>query len=430
MWQRLAYGRQGLQVQLPDDATVVAPSRQSAHPAPLAAVRHALAHPCGQPPLGALLQPQSKVTVVHCDGTRPMPAPLILEALAELFAQAQLPDENVTLLNALGSHRENTPAELQAIVGEKALARFQSVQSVATDRESMRLVGHLHTGVPVELHRAYVEADIRILLGFIEPHFFAGFSGGPKAVVPGVASLPTIMGVHAAALVGHPDATWGVLDGNPLWMALREAAGLAPPTTIVNVALNRDKELTAVWAGELDSAHRQGVAYVKEHAMQSVREPFDIVVTTNSGFPLDQNLYQTVKGMSAAARVVRSGGAIVVAAECSDGIPAHGAFFEIVQAGGTPAGVQAVVEAAGYQRIDQWQAQVLAMICRRARVFLYSAGITPEQARAMMLTPIADVSATVASLAAQVAAETGRPARIGVLPEGPQTLPYLVTSGG
>lgn len=427
MLVKLTYGQGSLAVDVPDSAQVIEPRYEAPLSEPLGALRVALAEPIESPPLRELLRPTHRVTVVHCDGTRPMPNSLVLAALGEEFTAAGLPDSHITLLSALGTHRENTPEELEQILGSEALRRYHSLQSRSTDRSAMRQVGRLRDGMPVELHHAYVEADVRILLGFIEPHFFAGFSGGPKPVVPGVASQQTVQHAHRAQLVAHPQATWGIRDGNPLWEVLYEAATLIPPTFIVNVALDKEKRITRVFAGSLDGAHRRGCEYVKERAMSRVPAPFDIVVTTNSGFPLDQNLYQTVKGMSAAARIVKPGGAIVVAAECADGIPDYGEFRALVLEGGSVEGILRLVQSPGFCRADHWQAQVLAQVLQKARVYLYSAGVGGEEARAMLLEPVDDVSAAVRNLAEAAETAAGRPARICVIPEGPQTIPYLAT---
>ena len=421
----LAIGRDGLHVRIPDGAHAIEPQFEPALPAPLEAVRQALAKPLGTLPLKDLLDSKQRVCIVHSDGTRPMPGELLLTALAEVFSQVGIPDAQITLLNALGTHRPNTREELRELVGEEPLRRYRSEQSRSTDAAAMRAVGRLSDGTTVELHRAYVDADFRILLGFIEPHFFAGFSGGPKSVVPGVASQRVIQHVHRAELVAHPQATWGVLDGNPLWETLYEGACLCPPDFIINVALNKEKKVTAVFAGSLDTAHRQGVEYVRKSAMRAVPKLFDVVVTTNSGYPLDQNLYQTVKGMSAAARVVRPGGAIIMAAECADGIPDHGAFGEIVREAGSSEKILELVHSAGYCRPDQWQAQVLAQVLQKAQVYLYSDGISATQARSMLLEPITDLEQTIRTVAAAHEAATGRPAEICVLPQGPLTIPYV-----
>jgi nickel-dependent lactate racemase len=164
---------------------------------------------------------------------------------------------------------------------------------------------------------------VKILTGFIEPHFFAGFSGGPKGVLPSIAGAESVLSNHGAKMIGNANSTWGVTQGNPIWEEMLEAARMTRPSFLLNVAMNRDKQITGVFAGEMEAAHAAGCAFVKRCAMVPVAEPFDVVITTNSGYPLDQNLYQTVKGMSAANRIVRDGGAIIMAAACADGLPAR-----------------------------------------------------------------------------------------------------------
>jgi len=424
MLVNLAYDRGWLPLEAPPQAVVIEPRYSPPLPSPLAALREALAHPIGTKPLAEILKPWHKVTIVHCDGTRAMPNALVIAALSEVLAAAGIPDSQITLLNALGTHRRNTPEELEALLGAEAIKRYRCEQAVAADTDAHVPVGQLPDNTPVKLHKCYVEADIRILLGFIEPHFFAGFSGGPKLIAPGISSLETIFHLHSPALVGHPKAIWGITAGNPLWETLRAVAALAPPTFIVNVALNRDKEVTAVFAGDLDQAHQAGIAYVRERSMCRVPHLFDIVVTTNSGFPLDQNLYQSVKGMSAAARIVKPGGAIIIAAGCADGIPNHGAFFDIVREGGSPDGILQVISRPGYHRCDQWQAQVLALIRKKARILIYTAGVDEEAARAMMLEPISDIGQAIDRLAKEMAGAVEK-ASICIMPEGPQTIPYV-----
>ena len=185
--------------------------------------------------------------------------------------------------------------------------------------------------MPVWLNRQWLDADVRITTGFVEPHFFAGFSGGPKMVAPGLAGLATTLVLHDARHIGHPNATWGITEGNPVHDDVREIARMTGVTFALDVALNRDQAITRVFAGELLAEHAAACAHVKQTAMRSVTAPFDMVVTTNSGYPLDQNLYQAVKGMSAAACIVKPGGTIICAAECRDGIPDHGEYQDLLQ---------------------------------------------------------------------------------------------------
>ena len=270
------------------------------------------------------------------------------------------------------------------------------------------------------MNRAYVEADKRIVLGFIEPHFMAGFSGGYKGIFPALADLDSIMHYHRAAVIADPQSTWGVLEGNPTQAQIRANGALLPLHFCINVTLNRHREITGFYCGDVLEAHRQGCVEAKATAMIACDRPFPIVVTTNGGYPLDQNLYQTVKGMSAAAQIVQDGGYILTAARCNDGFPSHGNFKRLLVEHGTPQAILDAVMTPGFSVYDQWEAQMLAMILVRARAGLQSE-IPAEDLRHAHVEPVADVSARLAEELDAV----GRDAPVAVLPEGPMTIPYL-----
>lgn len=418
---KLAYGKTGLDLALPDDAnvSVLEPSFVPALPDPLGAVRQALQHPIASPALHDLVTPTQTVAIVFSDLTRPTPNHILLPAvLAELD---HIPPEHITLCNALGTHRPNTDQELCGMLGAEIVERYRIEQNNAFDPSTQVCLGRTSLGHEIWINRAYMEADVKILTGFIEPHLFAGFSGGGKAVMPGMAGQTTVLGNHDARMIGHPKATWGVTWGNPIWEEIREVALKTEPAFVLNVTLNRDKAITGVFAGALDAAHDAGMRFVRQTAMVPIAEPFDIVITTNSGYPLDLNLYQSVKGMSAAAQAVRQGGAIITAAECWDGIPEHGLYKRLLHDARDPADLLRTVLAFDEPRQDQWQAQIQALIQHKADVYLYSDYLTPQQISEALLKPCQDIAATVETLRAAY----GRGARIGVLPEGPQTVPYL-----
>jgi len=266
-----------------------------------------------------------------------------------------------------------------------------------------------------------MECDIRILTGFIEPHFFAGFSGGGKAVMPGLALLETVMNNHNAQNIDHCQARWGVTNGNPIWEDVMDAAKMCLPLFLLNVALNRDKEITAVFAGDLEKAHEQGCAFVKDLSMCPVAEVFDIVITSNSGHPLDLNLYQTVKGMSAAAQIVRQGGSIIIASECWDGIPEHGEYGRLLDEAKNPDGLLEKIRQPGFTIQDSWQAQIHALVCKKADVFLYSHNLSDEQISNAFLKVCRSVENTLAELLRRYGPEVS----ICILPEGPLTIPYV-----
>jgi nickel-dependent lactate racemase len=345
----------------------------------------------------------------------------VLPPLLDEIASAA-PGAEVTVLIATGTHRGNTPAELLEMLGADVLSRVRVVNHDARDAESLVDVGRTVSGVPVTVNRQWVAADVRITTGFVEPHFFAGFSGGPKLVVPGLAGLDTVLVLHDARRIGSARATWGNLEDNPVHADIRACAALAPPHFSCDVLLDAEQRITHVYAGELAAMHQQATATAKELAMCPVEGPFDVVVTSNAGYPLDQNLYQAVKGLAAAERVVRPGGTIVLAAECADGLPAHGLFAELLEASPSRDHLAAQFDPDLPARPDQWQVQVLSRVLAKARVLAYADGLTRAELAAAFMTKIDDLA-----LGIEVAArDAGPDARICYLPEGPLTIPYLV----
>lgn len=416
---RLAYGHDGLEVELPGDrTTVIEPTFVPGLPDAEGAILTALRNPLGSPPLRQIVNASHKVAISVCDITRPMPSETLLPLL--LGELRHVPPENIVILIATGTHRTNTPEELAVMLGEGVVGDYRVINHNGFDEDSLRSIGSTGSGIEVRLNRHWVESDIRITTGFVEPHFFAGFSGGPKMVAPGLAGFPTIMRLHDAAMIGHPNSRFAVTKGNPIHDSIREIARMSSVDFSVDVTINRNKRITSVYAGELFAVHAAACAVAKRLAMQPVDASFDLVLTTNSGYPLDQNLYQAVKGMSAATQVVRDGGTIICAAECSEGIPEHGQYRDILASCGSPAEVLSMIQQPGYERHDQWQAQIQAQIQMKADVLLKSDYLTPQQVAQAHLTPVESIEDAITNC--------GKEARICVLPEGPQTIPYIDTS--
>jgi nickel-dependent lactate racemase len=415
----LQYGREGLDVEIPGtDVTVVEPRFVAGLPDERAAFQEAVRRPLGARPLGEIVKSTDRVAVVIPDLTRPLPSDRLLPWLfAEL---GHVPPERVTIVNGTGSHRANTPDELLSMVGRPVLDLYRVVNHSAHDPGTMLPAGRSADGEVVYLNREYVEADRRIVLGFVEPHFMAGFSGGLKGIFPAVADIASIMRYHDARTIGDPRSTWGLLDGNPTQAVIRHNGSLLPLDFCLNVTLNRKREITRFFCGHPLEAHEAACAFSKATAMVACERPFPIVVTTNSGYPLDQNLYQTVKGMSAAAQIVAPGGFIATASRCNDGFPEHGNFKKLLFDHGSPRAVLDTIESPGFSLYDQWEAQLLALIRLKARVGLLSELPAGDVSRAH-LEPIADVGAAVAFELARI----GENAPVAVLPEGPQTIPYV-----
>jgi len=419
---RLDYGTDGIEVTLPDERiTVIEPVLRPAVPDPHATLMDAIRSPIGCGRLRDVIRPGQRIAISVCDVTRAQPR---RDQLLALFEEMPgVPDTDITIFIATGTHRSNTPAELERMLGRDILSRFRVVNHDSRDQSTLAKAGVTSTGVPVYLNREFLQADVRITTGFVEPHFFAGFSGGPKMVAPGLAGLETVMTLHDAVRIGHPNATWGVTEGNPVHDDVREIARMVGVHFAVDVTLNRDQKITAAFAGDILEQHRAACAYAKETAMRAVPAPFDVVLTTNSGYPLDQNLYQAVKGMSAAAKIVKPGGTIICAAECRDGLPSHGSYGAVLASRPTPEALLAMINAPGYSTPDQWQVQVQAQIQLKAQVLVKTAGLTPDQVRAAHFTPTDDVERAVREALDRVPG-----ASLCVLPQGPQTIPYLAGS--
>jgi nickel-dependent lactate racemase len=416
----LAYGRGYLQVELPADRTsVIEPAAQPGLADERAAVLSALANPIGAKPLAESIREDRTICVVHTDITRATPNERIIPWLLECLEAAGARRENITLLNGLGTHRANTRAELEGMLTAEVVANFRCINHEPENRAAHVQCGTTSTGTPALLNRHFIEADVRIVTGFIEPHFFAGFSGGPKGIMPGIAALETVMSNHGAHHIGDARATFGITDGNPLWEEMRDIALRAGPGFLLNVALNERREITGVFAGDLIAAHRVGIEFVRGSAMQKVEAPFDIVLTTNSGWPLDMNLYQGVKGMAAAARIVRSGGTIILAAECVEGMPPGSPHESLLRSASDGEALLARLARPGFLHAEQWQSQIQALIQRRAEIYVHSS-LPDETIRAAHLLPCADIAA----LIARKLAENPR-SRLAVLPQGPLTIPYL-----
>lgn len=414
----LQYGRDGIDAEIPGDVTVVEPRFVEGLADERAAFLEAVRRPLAARPLAEIVRPGERIALVIPDITRPLPSDRLLPWVLEELGHVA--DRDVVIVNGTGSHRVNTPAELRAMVGGGVAGRYRIVNHDGHDPATLAPAGVGLDGHPVLMNRDYVEADRRIVLGFIEPHFMAGFSGGYKAVFPGVADIGAIMRYHDARMIGDPKTTWGLIEGNPTQARIRHDGALVPVDFCINVTLNRHRAITRFFCGEVLAAHDAGCRYSRETAMVACDRPFPIVVTTNSGYPLDQNLYQAVKGMSAAAQVVAPGGYIATAARCNDGFPAHGNFRALLMDHATPEALLDTILAPGFLLYDQWEAQILANIRLKARVGLLSE-IPDDEVRRAHLEPVADIGAAVAAERARL----GGDAPVAVLPEGPMTIPYL-----
>jgi lactate racemase len=415
---KLAYGRGSLEIQVPDEAVVIESRHLEGLPDERAAVVAALRHPIGTPPLRESVKRSDRVAIVISDITRPTPNhKLVPWLLAELD---QVPRENFVIINGVGSHRANTREELISMLGQEVVDNIKIENHDAFAPDKLVRVGRNSYGSEVYFNKTYVESDFKIVTGFIEPHFFAGFSGGPKGIQPGISGIQTILDFHNARMISHPNSTWGVLDGNLVQDSATQSCLFSKPDFMLNVTLNGAKDITGVFAGDVIIAHRKGCEFVRQHAMCAVDRPFDIVITSNAGYPLDQNLYQTVKGMGAAAQIVSKGGSIISVSECSDGVPDHGNYGKILQMRETPQELMKMICDPGFSMFDQWQVLAQALIQMKADCHLFSR-LDEATVRRAKFIPIGSIEKTLAELISKY----GPGNRVAVMPQGPLVIPYV-----
>lgn len=415
----LAYGRSGIEIDVPDDTLVLTPNNTPGLADEAAAIRAALDHPIGLPPLADWIKPGSTVVVAHSDMTRATPNDRILPVLLAKLEEAGIRREDITLLCALGAHRQQTDAETRALLGDAIVDRYRCLQHDGLNDANLISLGTTSFGHPVRLNRTLVEADYKILTGFIEPHLYAGYSGGPKCVLPGLSGAESVLSNHSVKNLSNPQTTYGVTDGNPLWEEMMETAQRLNNTFLLNVTLNNQRQISGVFAGDLRAAHKEGCEFVRRHCMVKVDAPFDVVVTSNSGYPLDQNLYQGAKGMRAAAQIVRPGGAILLVSACEDGLPQGSNFARLLERAGSLEGARKMLSEPGFGEIDQWGVQIQCMIQEKADVYVFSDGLSEEQIRTALLLPCTNLAEGLKTLPAKY----GR--RMCVLPEGALVIAHL-----
>jgi len=415
----LPYGRKRVAVDIPfPGVTVLEPRFIAGLADERKAFADAVRSPIGSRPLRDIIRPGEKVAVLIPDITRPFPSGRILPWLFDELPGVAPSD--ITIVIGTGSHRACSKPELDEMLGHGVLRRYRVVNHDAHDLKTMLAAGKRDDGASVYMNKEYAGAGRRIIMGFIEPHFMAGFSGGYKAAMPGVADINSILYYHRAEIIADPRSTWGVLENNPTQAIIRRLGALMPVDFCVNVTLNRERAITGFFCGDPLKAHLSGCEFAKETAMTPCARRYPVVITTNGGYPLDQNLYQSVKGMSAAAQIVEEGGLIVAVCECADGFPAHGNFAKLLFEHDSPRAILDTVMKPGFSMFDQWEAQLLAMIRLKAKIALYSALPAADVRRAHM-EPVGNLDNYLAELARRLG--TDGPA--AVMPEGPMVIPYL-----
>ena len=376
-------------------------------------VEEAMANPIGSRPLHELAASKRKCTIIISDHTRPVPSRDILPPMLAQLRQGN-PEIDITLLVATGFHRPTTLAELEAKLGQEIAASEKIVVHDAFDPDSNVKIGILPSGAPLVIDRAAVETDLLVSEGFIEPHFFAGFSGGRKSVLPGVCDATTVLGNHCGEFIASPYARTGILENNPLHIDMVAAAEMANLAFIVNVVIDDDKKTVAAFAGDYREAHAAGVAFLRPYCEVDA-VPGDIVITSNGGAPLDQNIYQSVKGLTAAEASAKAGAVLIMCANLADGTGGEG-FYQSLKNCESPEAHFAQCAATPQDQTipDQWESQILARILMKHRVIFVSRPEMEVTLQEMKLDYAPDLPAAI-TMAKQ---DKGEHAEITIIPNG------------
>lgn len=350
-------------------------------------VKAAMAAPCGSPKLSELAKGKDKIVIIASDHTRPVPSKVIIPFMLAEIREGN-PNADITILIATGCHRGTTRDELVAKFGQRIVDSVKIHVHDCEETAMLTNIGTLPSGGACVVNKLAIEADLLVAEGFIEPHFFAGYSGGRKSVLPGICSKETVLANHCAEFIDSPYARTGILENNPIHRDMLWAAKQAKLAYIVNVVLNEEKKVVYAVAGDAERAHEAGCAFLSEYCGAKAVES-DIVISTNGGYPLDQNIYQSVKGMTAAEAAVREGGVIIMLAAANDGTGGD-EFYRCMQAKDDPADIYAdiMTRGRGETVMDQWMTQILSRILLRASV-VYVSTADPELVRGYHMIPAA-----------------------------------------
>lgn len=421
----MRYGTSTLPMEIPEVNVVGVLEIAESVPLPdeNGAVREAIARPIGSPPLAELAGDRESACIVISDITRPVPNKVILPPLLEVLEQSGIPREKITILIATGIHRPSNAEELETMVGSHIMETYRIVNHFSQKPETQAYLGKTENGTPVYINKTYLEADLKITTGLIEPHLMAGYSGGRKAICPGIASVETMKVMHGPELMEHPKSAVGILDGNPFHKEATEIARMAGVDFNLNVAIDKHRSITGIFAGELVESHRVGAAFVEKQAKVTLPAPADAVVVSSAGYPLDSTFYQAIKGLLTAVEIVKQGGSILLVAACSEGIGSKPFTDLIFKTDDLTAFVQGLYNPANFV-IDQWQLEELAKVARKADIYFYTDGIPYHQRAKLFVHPLKTPQEGIQEILDRYGAD----AQIAVIPEGPYVLAQLEDS--
>jgi len=415
---RLAYGAGEIEIAIPPGHRVDVLEKQNVQPIrdPDAHLRRLLEDPNGTPPLQELARGRGDAVIVVSDLTRPVPNATLLPPILDALRAAGIPMERVVVLVATGLHRPNTPAELDRMLGSELARTLRIAQHDARDAAAHVDLGRTAGGIPIRIDRRLLDADLRITTGMIEPHLMAGYSGGRKAVAPGLAGVETVRVAHGPTML-EGQVGPGIVDGNPLHRDLLEIQRRVGVDFLVNVALDRNRAIAGVFCGDPEAAHAEGMAFVAQESRVCLDTPAELVIVSGGGSPLDSTFYQSIKGISTASSIVADGGAILLCTALREGV-GSASFEKLLRETADPPAFESRLADAEFFAIDQWMVQHLCQAHRRARILLYTDAFPPETVMEWMVEPVETPEAGIAE--ALRGRESG--ARIAVVPQGPYVL--------
>lgn len=414
----LAFGKTGLTVDLPEGFRYKVLEARSAQPLadPQGAIEQGLDHPIGAPAVSELARGKSSAAISVCDITRPAPNRQVLPHLLKRLESAGIPRAGITILIATGLHRPATEGEIREICGEEIASRYRVVNHHARQLSEHRHLGTTVSGTPVYVDERFVSADLHITLGFIEPHLMLGYSGGRKLIAPGLAAQETIKVLHSPRFMREPRAVEGSIEDNPLHRELLEISRMAKHDFLLDVALARNRQIAAVFAGNPVEAHRRGVEFVSRVMLETLDEPVDAAITTSAGYPLDLTFYQAIKGVTAASHIVKPGGKVLLVAACEEGAGAPEFSRMILENPSDRAFLEQLPRVP--VEVDQWQLEKLALVTAQKEVLYYVPGLAAEYQKAVWGRAFPTAAGAIAALAASLPPK----ATIAVIPEGPYVL--------
>ncbi len=419
-----AYGQDIIEFNLSDELKVdfIQAKQESPIENPKQALISSFSNPLLSKSLKEILSKRKdgNICVVISDSTRKIPSKIILEALMVVFDELNILDDNIKILIANGMHRKCLPKEIKEMVGKDILFRYDIINHDANNDQTLEYLGETSLNTPIYINNTYLEASIKIITGLVEPHFFAGFSGGRKAIVPGIAGKDTILANHSADNIESPNARFGIIKNNPVYNDADEVLKLKQirPDFMINVCINQEHQISKIFSGS-HRIYNELVQYQEKICFRPISELYDVVITGNGGYPLDRNLYQAVKSMAIGEMAVKKGGTIISVNECRDGIGLP-SFEKQINLELTPDEIHKSILEGNLNATDQWQTQILTRILSKADIYIISS-IESEKLGHIGLKYAQNIEDAIS----ECLEKYGPKMRILILPDGPKILPVF-----